>query len=234
MSLGDKIKEELLTKKLFEIPVFGYRIPVSDTVVVTWIIMAVIIALSFVITRNLKAVPGKKQNIAEIVVTTVNNLVKSMDPHNYRVFAPYIGTVLLFLLFANLASLFNIIPGFTITPPTRNINVTAGMALMSMAAVIFFGIQVKGVKGYATGFLKPIAIILPFHILDFFIRPISLCFRLMGNILGSVIIMKMIYMVLPVGLPAGLSIYFDIFDGALQAYVFAFLTTIYISEAVEA
>lgn len=82
-------------------------------------------------------------------------------------------------------------------------------------------------------FTKPMAILTPINILEIFIRPLSLCMRLFGNVLGAFVIMELVTLVVPVGVPAILSLYFDVFDGLIQAYVFVFLTSLYIAEAVE-
>ena len=82
-------------------------------------------------------------------------------------------------------------------------------------------------------FAKPMAILTPINILEIFIRPLSLCMRLFGNVLGAFVIMELVTLVVPVGVPAILSLYFDVFDGLIQAYVFVFLTSLYIAEAVE-
>ena len=81
--------------------------------------------------------------------------------------------------------------------------------------------------------MQPIAIMTPINILEVFIRPLSLCMRLFGNVLGAFVIMELVELVVPVGVPAILSLYFDLFDGLVQAYVFVFLTSLYIAEAVE-
>ena len=88
-------------------------------------------------------------------------------------------------------------------------------------------------KGWLHAFAQPVAVILPLNILELFIRPLSLCMRLFGNVLGSFVVMELIKMLLPVFLPIPFSMYFDIFDGIIQAYVFVFLTTLFIKEAVE-
>ena len=82
-------------------------------------------------------------------------------------------------------------------------------------------------------FAKPMAILTPINILEIFIRPLSLCMRLFGNVLGAFVIMELVTLVVPAGVPAILSLYFDVFDGLIQAYVFVFLTSLYIAEAVE-
>ena len=237
---------------LFEIPMPGFRIPVSDVVIATWVVMAIIIGLAVLLTARMKVIPGKRQVLAEMLVDTVNGLVRDHAGHHYRMIAPYIGTVLIFLVTANTISLFNIIPDwkelfemtgwrffehlpeFHLLPPTRNINVTVALAGMSILSVVIFGIRAKGFRGWLRGFRKPNSIMLPFNILDYVIRPLSLSFRLFGNILGAMVVMELIYLAIPMGIPAALSVFFDLFDGLLQAYIFAFLTTMYIGEVVEA
>ena len=110
---------------------------------------------------------------------------------------------------------------------------TLALALMSIILVQAAGIRAKGIKGWLKSFTQPIAIVTPFNILDLVTRPLSLCMRLFGNVLGAFVIMKLIEQVLPVFLPAVFSVYFDLFDGLLQAYVFVFLTGLYIKEAIE-
>jgi F-type H+-transporting ATPase subunit a len=112
-------------------------------------------------------------------------------------------------------------------------NLTVTMALMSILLVIFASIRIKGLKGWLRYHIEPIPIILPFKLLDYFIRPLSLSMRLFGNILGAFIVMELLYVAMPMVLPAAFSIYFDLFDGMLQAYVFVFLTSLYIAEAIE-
>lgn len=104
---------------------------------------------------------------------------------------------------------------------------------MSIILVETAGIRAKGVKKWAKGFTQPVAIITPINILEIFIRPFSLCLRLFGNVLGAFVIMELIKAVVPMVVPLVFSFYFDIFDGLIQAYVFVFLTSLYIKEAIE-
>jgi len=251
MDMREKLIEAITPHTVFNINVFGIKIPVSDTVINMWIIMAVLIILAVIFTRKLKVIPEGKQNVAEVVVGFINSFVKNIVGHEWKIFAPYLGTVALFLVFANTISIFSIIPSaqqlynlthveflknlpeFVIEPPTRDINVTVALALMSMVVVIAGTIKVKKVSGWMKSFLHPMPIVFPFKVLDYFIRPTSLSLRLFGNILGAFIVMELIYLSLPAFLPAALSIYFDIFDGILQAYVFVFLTSFYIAETIE-
>ena len=119
------------------------------------------------------------------------------------------------------------------TPPTKDLNVTAGLAIMSIVLVEVAGIRAKGTKGWLKSFAKPVAIIAPLNVMELVIRPLSLCMRLFGNVLASYIIMELIDAVCPIVIPLAFSAYFDIFDGFIQAYVFVFLTSLFINEAIE-
>lgn len=249
MALGEKLTESAISKTVFNIDIFGTLIPISDTIVVMWFIMLVIIAAVLFLTRNMQTIPHGKQNVVESIVELVNNIAKSSIGHNGMYFAPYIGTILIFLAVSNIISVFNIFPGGefwyhftgikalesipTMKPPTKNLNLTACMAIMSILMVMYAGIRFKGLTGWFKTFVQPSPILLPFKILDYFIRPVSLCLRLFGNILAAFMIMELIYIAVPIFVPAAFSIYFDLFDGILQAYIFVFLTSIYISEVIE-
>ncbi|MCD8363275.1 MAG: F0F1 ATP synthase subunit A, partial [Lachnospiraceae bacterium] len=114
-----------------------------------------------------------------------------------------------------------------------DLNVTVGLALMSIVLIQVAGIRKRGVKGWLKSFTEPVAIVTPINILELVIKPLSLCMRLFGNVLGAFVIMKLIEYVLPVGLPVVCSMYFDLFDGLIQAYVFVFLTGLFIKENIE-
>ena len=226
-NLAEGLMEELSCETVFTIPVFG-GIEVAESVVVTWIIMAFLVLLSLILTRNLK-VHGisKRQAALEYCVTWLNNLVEGMLGEEAKQYAPYLVTVLIYLGISNVIGLI----GFK--PPTKDLNTTAALALMSIILIEMAGIRKKGVKKWAKSFAQPVAIIAPINVLEIFIRPLSLCMRLFGNVLGAFVIMELIKQILPVGLPLPFSFYFDIFDGLIQAYVFVFLTSLFIKEAIE-
>ena len=116
---------------------------------------------------------------------------------------------------------------------TKDMNVTAALAVMSIVLIEVAGIRAKGTKRWLKSFAEPMPVILPINILEIFIKPLSLCMRLFGNVLGSFVIMELLKMVVPAIVPAVFSCYFDIFDGLIQAYVFVFLTGLFIKEATE-
>ena len=196
--------------------------------VVTWIIMAVLVLLSIILVRNLKVEnPGKKQLVLETIITTFNNLFKGVIGEAGMKYVPYLITVILYIGMANIMGVF----GFK--PPTKDLNVTASLAIMSIILVQVAGIRGKGTKGWVKSFAEPVAIVAPLNVLELVIKPLSLCMRLFGNVLGSFVIMELLKMVVPAILPAVFSCYFDIFDGLIQAYVFVFLTALFVKEATE-
>ena len=127
----------------------------------------------------------------------------------------------------------NIIGLFGFKSPTKDLCVTVALALMSIVLIEFAGIYQNGIKKWLHKFTEPIWIVTPINILEIVTKPLSLCMRLFGNVLGSFVIMELLKMIVPVVVPAVFCLYFDVFDGLLQAYVFVFLTSLYIKEAVE-
>lgn len=211
---------------VFKIHLFG-GIPVTMTVVVTWFIMFVLIVLSLLVTRKWKEIPTGVQNFVEVIIGGLNSFTKDALGEYWKSYAPYLGTVALFLIFANTIDLIGL------RPPTDDLSATSALAIMSIILVIIASIRAKGIKGYAKTFFEPMPIIFPMKILDLFTRPLSLAARLFGNIIAAFIIMGLISKVVPIIAPAIFSIYFDLFDGALQMVVFVFLTMLYVEEAVE-
>ena len=211
--LTKELLEELNCNTAFTIPVSG-GIAVPESVVVTWIIMAVSV-------EN----PGKVQLALEAGYQTAQNFFGELLGEKGTAYLPYLISVLIYIAVANLIGLVGL------KPPTKDMGVTAGMAIMSILIVEFAGIRAKGGKGWLKGFGEPIWIVAPINLLEVFTRPLSLCMRLFGNVLGSYVVMELIKLVVPAVLPAVFSCYFDIFDGLIQAFVFVFLTSLYIGEA---
>ena len=223
----ESLMEELGSHTAFTIPLFG-GIPVGDSVVVTWIIMAILMAAALLLTRTLRVQsPSKVQVALESAVEFLNGFVKTNIGSHWRPFAPYLGTVALYIALSNLIGIFGL------TPPTKDINVTAALALMSM--VLIYGAQFRynGLLGGLKKFAEPMPLLLPINLMEVAIRPLALCMRLFGNILGAFIIMEMLKFVVPVILPAVFSLYFDLFDGLIQTVVFVFLTTLFTGEGIK-
>ena len=104
---------------------------------------------------------------------------------------------------------------------------------MSICLIEYSGFRQKGLKGFVHSFAEPMAIVTPINIMEIAIRPVSLCMRLFGNVLGSYVVMKLLEFICPAVLPIPFSLYFDFFDGFIQAYVFVFLTSLFIKETIE-
>lgn len=170
---------------------------------------------------------GRGQLMLEYAVTWLQGVGKGIVGEEGREYASYLTSILIYLGIANLIGIL----GFK--PPTKDMNVTAALAIMSIILIEAAGIRKKGMKRWLKGFTEPVALVTPINVLEIFIKPLSLCMRLFGNVLGAFVIMKLIESILPVGLPVLFSMYFDLFDGLIQAYVFVFLTGLFIKEAVE-
>ena len=225
--LSKELMAQLNCDTAFTIPLFG-GIPVAESVVVTWVIMAVLLIVAAILGRNLKVENvGKKQLVLETIVGGLYNFFYDLLGEEGKQYIPYLMTVGVYIGFANMIGLL----GFK--SPAKDLNVTASLAVMSIVLVEAAGIRKKGVKGWIRSFAEPIPIIAPINVLELFIRPLSLCMRLFGNVLGAVVVMALIKYLLPLVVPLPFSGYFDIFDGVIQAYVFVFLTSLYIKEAIE-
>lgn len=225
-AFSEELLSQLESKISFEIPVFG-GIPVPTSVVVTWGIMIVLVLCSIIFVRNLEMMPKRTQNVIEIIVEWLSQFLEDILGKEGKQYIPYLSTVAIYIACANLIGLL----GFT--PPTKDLDVTAGLAIMSIILIEYAGIKAKGTKKWVRSFAEPMALIAPLNVLEVFIRPLSLCMRLFGNVLGAFVVMELIKMVLPFALPVPFSLYFDVFDGLIQAYVFVFLTSLFIQEAIE-
>ena len=217
--------EELNCETVFTLPVLG---GISESVVVTWIIMAVLVVLSIVLTRNLRVEnPGKVQLALEAGIGWAQDFFEGIIGKENRGYTPYLITILIYLGVANTIALF----GFK--PPTKDLNVTAAHAVRGMFVIVFSGVRKNGVVHWVKHFAKPVPIVAPIMVLEVVIRPLSLCMRLFGNMLAGFVVLELLKVFVPLIIPIPVSFYFDIFDGLLQAYVFVFLTAIFMTEEME-
>jgi len=230
-------------KTIFTFTLFNIEIPITETVIISWAVMLIIIIASIILTRKLKEVPTGPQAILEVGVEFLNNFSKNQFGRFSKYLGHYIGSLFLFLLLSNLMGIFSPVevkafgmeftPPFLIRPPTRDINVTAAFGVLTILMTIIFGFAARGFGGWFKRLLYPLPVMLPFNIMDYGTRLLSLTLRLFGNMLGGLVMMYLIEGLLPILLPPIMAIYFDLFDGILQAAIFVFLTCIYISEAVK-
>ena len=212
--IAEEILEQLQTEDVFSVEIAGHTIGVSESVVVSWIVIGIVLILCLVLTAGLKVKNiSRRQALAEWLVIKGEELVGSMVGEEGHEYIPYLLTVLIFIGLSNMIGLI----GFK--PPTKDLNVTAALAVMSIILVQVAAIRKKHLGGWLKGFTQPVALVTPM--------------RLFGNVLGAFVIMELLKCVVPAVIPAAFSLYFDIFDGLLQAYVFVFLTGMYIKEALE-
>jgi F-type H+-transporting ATPase subunit a len=230
-------------RTIFTLTLFNHKIPITETVIISWVVMVILVIVAILLTRKLKEVPTGPQAVLETAVEFLDNFAKDQFGPFAKYLGPYMGSLFLFLFLANIIPVLSpvefkafgheFIPPFPIRPPTRDINVTAALAVISILLVLVCGFAARGFTGWFKKLLRPIPFMLPFNIMEYGTRLISLALRLFGNILGGYVLMGMIEGLLPIALPVVLSLYFDFFDGMIQAAIFTFLTSLYISEAVK-
>lgn len=228
LDLQKELMEQLEIDEVFSFNIGNIKIGIDEATVVTWIIMAVVTILAIILTRNLK-VEGeisKRQALLELCYEKMESFFKGVLDERGMKYAPWLMSTAIFIGMSNMIGLF----GFK--PPTKSMQVTLAMALTSIVIVEFAGIKEHGLWGRIKNFTKPVWIVTPINIMEIIIKPLSLCMRLFGNIIGAFIIMELLKAVVPMVVPVAFSLYFDLFDGFLQAYIFVFLTALYIQEAI--
>ncbi len=235
-------------KIYYEIPILG-GIKITQTTVSLLVVTILLITLAYFLTRNLTKRPGRMQVVTEKLVTMLYNLVEdTMGKHNLK-FAPYIGTLFLCSIFGTLIGMTQI---FRST--TADLSVTLAWALVTTALVWYHNIKNFGFLTWLKGFTEPIVVMTPMNIVSEIAQPVSMAFRHFGNVAGGSVLTALIYgalaalstavfswlpdviasvfpPILQVGIPALLSIYFDLFSGFVQALVFSLLTMVYVGGA---
>lgn len=201
-------------------------VPVSEAVVVTWAIMALLVGGSLLIRRRLTLVPSSTQAAFELIVDAVDGQIRAtmqVEPGPYRAF---IGTLFGFVFVANWSSL---VPG--VDPPTARLETDAALALIVFVAVIWFGVRAGGVRGYLATFASPSPLMIPLNFIESLTRTFSLLVRLFGNVMSGVfvigIVLSLAGLLVPIPLMA-----LDLLTGAVQAYIFAVLAMVFIAGAV--
>lgn len=213
----------------------GKEIYIHDSVVNSWVIVLLLSILAIVVNRkiknaNIEEKPSGLLLIMEIFVETIESLVKTTMGATRIGFAPFIGTLAIYLACANLFGLLGL------TPPTSDYNVTLALAIITTVLIHFYGVKTNGIGKYLKGFFEPIPLLFPINVLGEIATPISLSFRLFGNILSGVIIMALVYsglnsismLITPFVAPV-LHAYFDLFAGLIQTFIFIMLTMVNIA-----
>lgn len=225
----------------FTLPLFGH-ISITETMVNAWVVMLIILALCLFFTHNLQKIPKGKQALIEKAIELVDGLIEQNMGKGCQSYAPYIVTLLLSSVLGSLVSLIGL------RSVTADLNTTLGWAVMTFCMIVYANIRYKGLGGYLKGFLEPIPVMLPLNILSEIATPVSMSFRHFGNIAGGMVITTLLMgalsalstalhlpiPLLQIGIPGVLSLYFDLFSGCIQAFIFSMLTMAYVGSAREA
>jgi len=202
----------------------------------SWIVLAIIIAFAVLTTREIKSIPEGGQNLVEYVVEFIRDIAKTQVGEDYLTWTPFIGTLFLFIFVSNWSGAlipWRIIelPNGELGAPTNDINTTVALALLVSVAYFYAGLKKKGLN-YFGKYVEPTPILLPINILEDFTKPLSLSFRLFGNILADELVVAVLISLVPLVIPIPL-IFLGLFTSAIQALIFATLAGAYIGEALE-
>lgn len=217
---------------VFSYEIFGQTVWITTSHICLLIVVLALIITAFVISRIMKRateVPGAAQNVAELVVELLDGVVKGGMGKNAGKFMNYIGTVFIFIFISNISGLFGL------RPPTADYGVTLPLGLITFVLIHYNKFKHQKVSGVIKGLCDPWPIWAPINIIGDIAVPISLSLRLFANVLSGTVMMALVYGLLSmiaIGWPAALHVYFDIFSGAIQTYVFCMLTMTYISDAI--
>ena len=202
-------------------------VTITRPVVTTWVIIIVLTAACWLVTRRLKALPDGRQAVLEIVVTGIAAQIEDVIRKDSRPFLPLLGTLFIFLVTANLSGL---LPG--VEAPTSKLETPAALALIVFFSVHYFGIRARGLRGYLASFAKPKLIMLPLNILSELTRTFSLMLRLFGNIMSGEFIIALIVALAGLFVPIPLMA-LEILIGLVQAYIFTVLAAVFIGAAAD-
>ena len=202
-------------------------IPINATLAYTWLVMAILVIGSYLITRRLRCEVKmtRWQNLLEILVDGLREQIRQASCQEPGPYLPFIGTLFLFIAVANLLS---IVPGYI--PPTASLSTTTALALAVFAAVPIFGIAHRGVKSYLSEYLEPSIFLLPLNILGELSRTLALAVRLYGNMMNGTIIGGILLGIVPLFFPIVLQ-FLGLITGIVQAYIFAVLAMVFIASA---
>lgn len=224
---------DFMVHGIFQYEFFGQTVWITTTHACLFIVIAMIVIFCLLANRAVKhatEVPGAFQNVVELIVEMLDNMVKGVMGKNAAAFTNYIGILFMFILLSNISGLFGL------RPPTADYGVTLALGLITFTLITFNKFKHQKVSGVIKGLCDPWPIWAPINIIGDIAVPISLSLRLFANVLSGTVMMALIYGLLgwiATAWPAALHVYFDLFSGAIQTYVFAMLTMTYINNAIE-
>jgi F-type H+-transporting ATPase subunit a len=203
---------------------------INATIVYTWLIMALLVLGSWLITRRLTTDTklSRGQNILEVVVIAINQQIREISQQPAGRYLPFVGTLFLFIAVSNLLS---VVPGFR--APTGSLSTTAALALCVFVAVPIYGIARQGLWRYLGQYLQPSVFMLPFNVIGELSRTLALAVRLFGNVMSGAMIAGILLAIVPLLFPIVMEL-FGLITGMIQAYIFAVLAMVYIASATRA
>nr|NP_958418.1 ATP synthase CF0 A subunit [Chlamydomonas reinhardtii]O63075.1 RecName: Full=ATP synthase subunit a, chloroplastic; AltName: Full=ATP synthase F0 sector subunit a; AltName: Full=F-ATPase subunit IV [Chlamydomonas reinhardtii]AAC16328.1 AtpI [Chlamydomonas reinhardtii]DAA00962.1 TPA_inf: CF0 ATP synthase subunit IV [Chlamydomonas reinhardtii] len=213
----------------------GYELH-GQVLITSWVVLGILAVLSFLGNTNLKSTPDGFQNFTELVTEFIRDLAKTqIGEEDYLKWVPFLGTIFLFIFVSNwsgalLPYRLIEIPNGELAAPTNDINTTVALALLTSISYFYAGISKKGL-GYFSRYVEPAAFLLPINVLEDFTKPLSLSFRLFGNILADELVVGVLVALVPLIIPIPIML-LGVFTSAIQALVFATLAGAYINEAL--
>lgn len=216
--------------------IFGFQIH-GQVLINSWFVILIIVSISLFTTKKLELIPNSSQSFIEYVTEFVRDIARTqIGDKEYLNWVPYIGTLFLFIFVSNWSGalipwkIFEL-PNGELGAPTNDINTTAGLAILTSISYFYAGLNKKGLN-YFSKYVQPTPILLPINILEDFTKPLSLSFRLFGNILADELVVSVLVSLVPLIIPIPL-IFLGLFTSGIQALIFATLSGSYIGEAME-
>ena len=201
---------------------------ITGTTVTTWAILLALSGLSVLATSRLRLKPGRFQVVIEGIVSALEGAIRAVAPQHAQLLLPFIGSLWIFILVANLIG---VIPG--LHSPTRDLSVTAALALLVFLSVHWYGIRIRGLRAYLRHYLTPNPILLPFHLLGEITRTLALAVRLFGNIMSLEMAALLVLLVAGFLVPVPI-LMLHIVEALVQAYIFGMLALVYIAGGIQA
>lgn len=209
----------------------------GQVLITSWVVLTIIGVISFLGNSNLKSIPEGLQNFTEFITEFIRDLAKTqVGEHDYLKWVPFLGTIFLFILVSNWSGALLPwklleLPNGELAAPTNDINTTVALALLTSVSYFYAGIRKKGL-GYFNRYVQPAAFLLPINLLEDVTKPLSLSFRLFGNILADELVVGVLVALVPLIVPIPIML-LGVFTSGIQALVFATLAGAYIGEALE-
>jgi F-type H+-transporting ATPase subunit a len=209
----------------------------GQVLLTSWFVIGLLLIAAIAATRNVQRIPSGIQNLMEYALEFIRNLTKDqIGEKEYRPWVPFIGTLFLFIFVSNWSGALLPwklvhLPSGELAAPTSDINTTVALALLTSLAYFYAGFRKRGL-GYLAKYIQPTPILLPINILEDFTKPLSLSFRLFGNILADELVVAVLVLLVPFIVPMPVML-LGLFTSAIQALVFATLAAVYIGEALE-